>query len=318
MRGEARALKSGVVVGKFYPPHRGHKFLIDEARKQVDHLYVFVCAHQDQLIPGTQRLEWMNRIHPNCDVRLVDDTLPEDPQAWALFVQSYLGFSPDVVFTSEDYGDAFAHHLGAKHICVDRARCQVPVSGSSIRSAPHAHWDFMEPCVRGYFATRVVLVGAESTGKSTLARRLAEHFNTTWVPEFGREYCEINEKLDKTWLTGEFDVIATIQQTRENRIAEDCNRILICDTNATATSIWHERYLGFRSPTVDLIATKDRSDLYLLSDPSCDFVQDGTRDGELIRDWMHERFRKRLTNYTMLTGSWEQRFGDAIAAIKSI
>jgi NadR type nicotinamide-nucleotide adenylyltransferase len=73
---------------------------------------------------------------------------------------------------------------------VDRARAAVPVSGTLIRSDPLAYLEFLEPCVRAYFVRRVVLIGAESTGKTTLAQQLAERFNTTWVPEYGRVHWE--------------------------------------------------------------------------------------------------------------------------------
>jgi hypothetical protein len=73
---------------------------------------------------------------------------------------------------------------------VNQARATVPVSGTLIRSAPLKYIGFLEPCVRAYFVHRVVLIGAESTGKTTLAQQLAERFDTTWVPEYGREHWE--------------------------------------------------------------------------------------------------------------------------------
>ncbi|MCA9149102.1 MAG: AAA family ATPase, partial [Planctomycetales bacterium] len=244
------------------------------------------------------------------------------------FTVSYLGQAPDVVFTSEDYGAEYARLMGARHVLVDRARTTVPVSGTLIRRAPLEHLDFLEPCVRAYFVRRVVLIGAESTGKTTLAQQLAERFGTHWVPEYGREHWEkkvagltMSDPLP-SWSHDEFVDIATEQQARENQLARTANRVLICDTNAFATGTRHERYYQTRDARVDAIGARDKVDLYLLTAPDVPFVQDGVRDGELIRDWMHERFRSQLehgaTPLKLISGSYEQRYIVAEKAVQAL
>jgi HTH-type transcriptional regulator, transcriptional repressor of NAD biosynthesis genes len=141
----------GFIVGKFYPPHRGHKHLIDSARRQVDHLVVMVAHHPSQVIPGELRKAWLERIHPDCDIRLVPDELEDDSRRWAEFTIDYLGRAPDVVFTSEAYGWEFARHMGSRHMMIDHARSTVPISGTKVRSAPLDHLEWLEPCVRAYF-----------------------------------------------------------------------------------------------------------------------------------------------------------------------
>jgi HTH-type transcriptional repressor of NAD biosynthesis genes len=163
----------GFTVGKFYPPHRGHKHLIDSARRQVDHMVVMVAHHPSQVIPGELRKAWLEQIHPDCDIRLVPDELENDSRKWADFTLGYLGRAPDIVFSSEDYGGEFARCMGSRHMMIDQARSTVPISGTKIRTAPLDHLEWLEPCVRAYFVRRVVLIGAESTGKTTLARLLA-------------------------------------------------------------------------------------------------------------------------------------------------
>ena len=81
----------------------------------------------------------------------------------------------------------------------------------------------------------------------------------------------------------------------EDAAARQADRVLICDTPAFATSLWHERYLGRLSPEVEAIAASYRYELYLLTDVDIPFVQDGTRDGEHIRHGMHRRFVEWLT-----------------------
>jgi HTH-type transcriptional repressor of NAD biosynthesis genes len=99
------------------------------------------------------------------------------------------------VFTSEAYGDELARRLGARHVAMDPPRAAHPVSGTAVRADPVTHWSALAPCVRGHLAWRVVLVGAESTGKTTLAAAIAARLrarggafvDTAWVPEVGRE-----------------------------------------------------------------------------------------------------------------------------------
>jgi len=186
----------------------------------------------------------------------------------------------------------------------------------------------LEPCVRGYFVRRVVLIGAESTGKTTLAEELAGRFESIWVPEYGREYWEkkvAGLRMDgplPDWTSDEFVHIATEQQRRECEAARNANKVLICDTNALATGTWHERYMNARSPAVDAIGQRDRADLYLLAEPDFPFVQDGFRDGQHVRDWMHRRFVEELAKQTVpvvrLSGSLERRTDDASRAIEHV
>ena len=317
--------RRGLIVGKFYPPHRGHKFLIDTARAQVDDLSVIVCQRPGEVPPGELRAAWLREIHPDVRVILIDDTLDaDDSRAWAENSVRVLGFAPDVVFTSEDYGDPFAHFLGCRHVQVDRARAAVPVSGTRVRADPLGCWQYLEPPVRGFYARRVCLVGAESTGKTTLATALAAHYRTVWVPEYGREYSERKLAAEGVYefRSEEFAHIAARQREAEDEAARRANRVLICDTDAFATSVWHRRYMGARSPEVEGIAASRRPDLYLLTDVGTPFVQDGTRDGESVRGWMHETFVEELCAqsrpFRLLSGTHERRLEEAVAHVDEL
>jgi HTH-type transcriptional repressor of NAD biosynthesis genes len=148
------------------------------------------------------------------------------------------------------------------------------------------------------------------------------------VPEYGREYWESRVAgltMDSPlplWTSDEFRHIAAEQQAREEAAARRVARVLLCDTNAFATGTWHERYLGTRDAEVDVIGRRDRVDLYLLTEPDFPFVQDGWRDGESIRDWMHARFAEQLaagpTPVVRFRGSLEERIETATAAIDAL
>ena len=312
----------GLVVGKFYPPHRGHKLLIDTAKSQVDHLDVMLCVRPEQSIPGSLRAAWLREIHPEATVIEVDDFGDDDnSERWAAFTKKTLGYVPDLVFTSEAYGDTYARLLGARHVLVDQERLRFPISATRIREDPLSAWEHLEPCVRGHFAMRVRVVGAESTGKTTLAQDLAGQFHTKWVPEYGREYTEIHKGgiSEGDWTSEEFLQIALEQLLREDAAARDCNRVLICDTDPLATCLWHERYLGSWSQAVEKVAKGRSYALTLLTGDEIPFVQDGYRDGEHIRHTMTKRFEEVLTRldepFHWIRGSRESRLAEAATHI---
>ena len=200
-------------------------------------------------------------------------------------------------------------------------------------------WD-LGPEERAERTARVVIVGSESTGKTTLARELVGHYRgigglwaeTKWVPEYGREYTEIllqrqgsvaaeGEAASAEWGPHDFAEIAVQQQRLEDEAAASGSPVLFCDTDAFATQLWERRYLGDGSTAALLaVPVSPPRALYLLADlAGVPFEQDGIRDGESFRDDMQRWFVEELTargeNWTMLTGTRQQRLRAAIAAV---
>ncbi len=316
----------GLVIGKFLPPHAGHGLLIETARAGVGRLVVVVCDLPGQPVAAARRAGWLREIHPGVEVRVVEDIgRDEDSAAWAAYTQRFLGRSPDVVFSSEDYGERWAGELGCHHVLVDRDRGRFPVSGTAVRADPARHWAMLAPCVRAHYVTRVCLVGAESTGTTTLAGALAEELGTVWVPEYGRAYSRAKAAggWPAAWETGEFEVIARRQEAEEDEAARRSGPVLLCDTDALATGIWHERYLGRRNPEVEARAAAataaGRYRLTVLTGDEIPFVDDGLRDGEHLRGAMTGRFRQALTAagrpFVEVRGSREERLAAALAAV---
>ena len=169
---------------------------------------------------------------------------------------------------------------------------------------------------------RVVIIGSESSGTTTLARALAEHYGTTWVPEFGRTYSEGRVYSSQPWRSDEFTFIAIEQARMEDALATLANKVLICDTDPFATAIWHERYLGTSSNAVRAIADGRHYDLYIVTDVNIPFVADDIRDGESFRHWMQRRFveelSKKSTPMIVVSGPHEQRFAAAVSRIDQI
>ncbi|HBP00415.1 MAG: hypothetical protein UU48_C0004G0054 [Candidatus Uhrbacteria bacterium GW2011_GWF2_41_16] len=318
--------KHGLVIGKFYPPHLGHKYLIDTAEATCEKVTVILCWKRSETIPATLRAQWLKYVHPHIDLKVIEDRKlsDDDSEGWAKFTLEVLGEKPDAVFTSESYGDVYAAHMDTVHVLVDKERVDVPVSATMVRRQPTTYAHLLAPCVRGYFAKRVCVLGAESTGTTTLVKALAKHYQTVWVPEYGRTYSEAKllSSHAHEWKTEEFEHIARTQNSMENTLAEISNGLVICDTNAFATGVWHERYLGKRSEKVEAIARTCAADLYIVTGDEIPFVQDGIRDGEGIRHDMHKRFIERLEedqkSYIIVTGNPEERLRNALKSIEQI
>lgn len=309
---------NGVIVGKFYPFHMGHYYLIETGLKNINRrLTIFVCDGEETDIPASLRASWIQKSFPhyNVDVRVIKNDLPDnDSYVWAQATIGWLGGKPDVVFTSENYGWTWAKEIGCDHFLVDLERKVVPISGTLIRSKPLEYLQFLPPIVRAFFVKRILIVGAESTGTTTLAQDLAKEFKTFWVPEYGREYTETNKISGaEVWSSEEFVHIAETQNKKEDLLAETANKVLFVDTDSLATALWHERYFdGERNPEVEELARGRNYDLIILTSPiGVEVERDGYREGGRARLTMHERFKEVLTEagreYLEVIGSKEQR-----------
>lgn len=329
----------GLVVGKFYPPHVGHHHLIRTMAARCERSTVLVEAAAIESVSLAERVAWLAEVHPDVTVYGVPCDVPVDfgdEHVWtaqvAIMRAALGGEAVDAVFTSEKYGDELAARLGATHVAVDPARQAVPASASVIRADLAGNWDLLHPVVRGGLAVRMVLVGAESTGTTTISSQLAERFRarggvwarTACVAEFGREYTELKWLRDRTprlddlvWTHEDFDVIAVAQTTRENTAAQHGSPLLVCDTDAFATSIWERRYLG--ADARPLIASVPRHDIYLVTDHvGVPWHDDGMREGDLaVRAAMTDWFITELTaaghSWALLTGSIDERLRLATA-----
>ncbi len=320
--------KTGLIIGKFYPFHAGHRFLIETGLKSVQKLTVIVCQSDRYKIPAGVRSRWIKKTFPIVDVKIfyhsasLDSDSPDISIIWADITKKFLGFTPDIVFSSEIYGEYYSKYMGSKHSLVDLERKNFPISGTKIRSDVYENWRYLPDATKSFFTQKIVILGAESTGTTTLSRDLAKHYGTVWAPEYGRLYYEgrMFSKNQTDWSTDEFIHIAKSQNLLENALLKKANKLLICDTDAFATTLWHERYVGNESLELSQVVKKEKPLLCILTDIDIPFVQDGTRDGEHIRTNMHNRFIERLgeegTNYIIVSGSKEKRLADSIAEIE--
>ncbi len=316
----------GLVLGKFLPPHAGHVYLCEFARRWVDELTIVVGTLAREPIPGELRFAWMKELFPNDRVVHLTDENPQDPSEhpdfWAIWrasLRRVVGREVDVVFASEAYGERLARELGARFVAVDPARSIVPVSGTAIRADPRAHWARVPRCVRPHFVRRVSIVGPESTGKTTLAQRLAAALDTTWVPEWARTLLEAHgsDVAAIDWM----DVVRG-QIASEEALARDANRTLVCDTDPLATTVWADVLLGACPAGVREAARSRRYDLTLLTSPDVPWVADPVRylpeGGADFFARMEAALRAHDRRYVILRGTWDEREATARAAIAAL
>lgn len=306
---------TGLLLGKFYPPTLGHTYLVDFARHYVRDLTVVVGTLKRETIPGKLRFQWMKELFPGVRIVHIDEDLPqcpeEHPEFWTIWrdvLRRFVPTDPDCVFASESYGFPLAEILGARFIPVDIAREIVPVSASAVRDQPFEYWQYLPACVRPYFVKRVAMVGPESTGKTTLARDLAHHFQTVWAPEYARGYIDAHEGT----ITREmFPLFVRGQRASIAALARQANRLLICDSDLHATALFHELYFDCRAEDLLEAARADSYDLYLVMDCDVPHVQDGSRFHPHKREWFVEQCvewaKDRGTPYVLIQGSWDER-----------
>ncbi|GAA5482182.1 AAA family ATPase [Haloferula sargassicola] len=289
----------GLVVGKFAPLHRGHESVIRAAIEACDH--VVILSYSRPEFPGCEperRATWLATLFPTTTRIVLDHAgtpLPanDDPadihRAFCASVLREKTNSPvDAIFTSEDYGPGFAADLArrqgspAEHVAVDLGRVQVPVSGTELRRDIHGLRHFLSPEVYAGFVKRVALVGGESTGKSTLAAALAEHFGTTYVAEYGRE---LWEELDGVLKYDDLLKIAREQIRREETALRDpaTHRFVFCDSTPLTTLFYSHEMFGRADPELEQLAARTYDHTFLCA-ADFPFVQDGTRRGESFRE----------------------------------
>ncbi len=313
-------MKRGLVFGKFLPLHRGHQLMIETALSQVDDLTIVVYdSHRpdDDRMPIERRLAWLRELYPNVEnILALEDPLAtqldtDDPAYAEVYAEGvvFLG-TFDKLFSSERGYARFAELIGAEHVLVDEARTLVPTSGTVIRSDPYAYRGWLDPLVYSSLIERVVFVGTESTGKSTLARRMAEELNTLWTHEFGRELWE-TQGLQGSF--ADFLKIARRQRQREDAGVRHARRFLFCDTNAWTTLLWCLRAFGAADARLhDLVDRTELDYKWILCDNDFGWVRDGTREmegvasGEFQQQHIRDLERRRIP-FTVVSGSIEER-----------
>ena len=327
-----KPLKShGLYLGKFAPLHLGHEFMIKEALRTVEKLTVLIYEAPGLTeIPLVQRANWIRALNPEIEVIECGDG-PTDVtyesagmREHELYVIAKLGGRKIThFFSSEQYGEHMSEALNARDIRVDPEREGIPISATKIREDLYKHRKFLSHSVYFDHLIKVVLLGAPSTGKSTLATNLAEHFKTTHMPEYGREYWESNNVQRRLTLEQLLE-IAIMHRERELELAFEANRYFFIDTNAITTEIFSHYYHGEALPLLCELSneTRERYDLVILCGDDIPYDDTEDRSGETNRSEFQKAtidvLNSRGIKYHLVTGSIHERINEVSRILETI
>jgi NadR type nicotinamide-nucleotide adenylyltransferase len=166
---------------------------------------------------------------------------------------------------------------------------------------------------------KVVIIGPESTGKSTLAENLADHFGCLWVPEYARTYLE---NLGKTYVYDDLLKIAKGQLSLEDEMSLNSSKLLICDTDLNVVKVWSEHKFGKVHPWIEAQIKMRKYDLYLLTDIDIPWQDDPQREhpDPTMRRYFFELYRQILEDcgvpFEIVSGTEMNRRGFATEIIK--
>jgi len=170
---------------------------------------------------------------------------------------------------------------------------------------------------------KIALFGPESTGKTTLAKQLAEYYETEWVPEFARDYLQGKwEENQHICVADDMLPIAYGQVALENKRLASAKKYLFSDTNLMVTKVFSEMYYGFCDPLLNEAALEHEYDLFFLTDIDVPWEKDDIRDTPDGRESVFSVFKQTLIDtkkpFITLSGNKESRLAKAKAIIDNI
>lgn len=290
-------MKRGLFLGKFAPLHRGHQRVIETALGEVDELVVLVYATDVINVPLQVRAGWIRQLYPT--VRVIEawdgpdsygDTSEIRHEQEAFILRKLDGLRITNFYSSEFYGDHVSRALGALDRRIDEARSAVPISGTALREDYYAGRHYIDPVVYQDLIMKVCFLGAPSTGKTTLARTLAEHYRTMWMPEYGAEYW-LAHQVDRRITLDQFEEIAPEHTRREDERVLHSREFLFCDTCPITTYVFAQDYHGAAGPVLTKLASEasSRYDLFFLCDTDIPYADTWDRSGDQKRQWFQNQ-----------------------------
>ena len=296
--GRGISMTTGVYIGKFYPFHNGHGYVIEEAVKQLDKLIILICWEDGQTIPLELRVkqieDWCkskNILHKveidecldslKIGVEYDGESRHDLSKVWSDYLMSRYVFDNITHFVgSEPYVKLMADFQKINHLTFDR---MYDISSRKIRG------DFaMINSIKDYIP-KIAIVGIESSGKSTLVRELSKILpDIEVVDEYGRIYCEANTNISnhinhEEILVGQDFINIALGHNRmvisahRKALARNSNLVL-CDTEHVVTSRFLSYYDGYENEKLYLenMSKSQHYDLVIYLEP-LELELDGTR-----------------------------------------
>lgn len=336
--------KVGMYGGSFDPLHTGHIHDIIRAASMCEELYVMISWCEGRESTSKElRYRWIyNSVKhmDNIKIIMIEDKAVSKEEYntdyyWikgAQDIKDTIGKPIDIVFCGSDY---YGSNRFESLYCPESQvyyfdRSEVPISSTEIRGWASENWDYIPEVCKAYYAKKVLVVGGESTGKSTLVKNLALAYNTNCVEEVGRQTCEyaggedliIAEDLYENFLR---------QKVNTMDAAKKCNRVVFCDTDAITTLFYSNFLLEGKNSQIEIckrfaeaINATNIWDLVIFLEPEgTEFVQDGTRNEKIKAERI--KFSNYLKNilerygieFEIVGGDYLERFNKSKELIKN-
>ena len=306
-------MRLGVIIGKFLPLHNGSLTLCKVAQTLSDNLVIIILNAQNDPIPLELRINWLKQEFPKAMIEKIseENLFPDEDKVNFILssISKKLVTCKFHIYSSNAYIANLAEKLRLKFTVLDPNRLAQNIISKSILCDPYNQWFDMPFSVRLSLIKRVVLIGPESVGKSTLAEKIKSSFSPQpFLPEYGRPY-EIF-RVPGPYHDKEFETIANVHAAHRKALLPLSGPVFIEDTDELATAVWIDMLMQKELPSIEKKIKLPH--LYLLMDPSVPFTSEKIRYFDKDkREQFFGKIKHKLdhykASYQTLTGSWLER-----------